>query len=353
MSSSTKRSACPGGIDATMSQYQPGELAVEHQLKAQFHVDLHYLHPHVEVEGGFLAIDSNGLPHVITAECQNPVPLGTPKIITKKTNTDTLGTNVVLATTGVGVTATASAALGAEHTKENQLPPNTPYASRISSTRIIGTTFEIIPFAEVAGAQPNSVSVDLHLAPSQTPGIGEAAIRKESNRFPLLASSRSNRGCLGRTTLDSNRIYGELRGMGTHVFVVPKLSPIYLAVRSGADAKTSYAIVTGLDYPTVITQDGTGYTGVLGLKSRLMPRNVQPWYKTLLRRLTPRRMRSVPPRRLETGAFELWGRAGWMALDVERWIEIAPVGLDSDGAFMLEELQRNPKFSLRRRPSAF
>ncbi|KAJ6608776.1 hypothetical protein B0H10DRAFT_2226491 [Mycena sp. CBHHK59/15] len=250
-------------------QYQPGELAVEHQLKAQFHVDLHYLHPHVEVEGGFLAIDSNGLPHVITAECQNPVPLGTPKIITKKTNTDTLGTNVVLATTGVGVTATASAALGAEHTKENQLPPNTPYASRISSTRIIGTTFEIIPFAEVAGAQPNSVSVDLHLAPSQTPGIGEAAIRKESNRFPLLASSRSNRGCLGRTTLDSNRIYGELRGMGTHVFVVPKLSPIYLAVRSGADAKTSYAIVTGLDYPTVITQDGTGYTGVLGLKSRL------------------------------------------------------------------------------------
>ncbi|KAJ6507678.1 hypothetical protein C8R47DRAFT_54665 [Mycena vitilis] len=142
---------------------QPGQLMTDQYLKAQLNAQLRFDRELVQLETAFLAIDSDGPPHSLSVTCENPVPLGTPKMIWKHTTSNTVGGTAGVTGGTVAVGGTTSITLGAEHGEENQLPPRTAYMSHVCASRIVGETFKIIPCSEGNDEtmRPSRISVNL------------------------------------------------------------------------------------------------------------------------------------------------------------------------------------------------
>ncbi|KAJ7161087.1 hypothetical protein C8R46DRAFT_1106489 [Mycena filopes] len=339
--------------------HKRAQLRGEGLINASLYANLSYARPLVELERGFLAVDSNGLPHSVFCQCQNPIPLGTDKIITKNSKTNTVGGTLGIAGAAVAASATAAVALGKEDTKETQLLATTSYISTNCSNRITGMTFEITPFLRSDSDKDRrsataQISVDLNC------GVHAAAPeqRGEGYILPLRLTAQWHLRKHG----DSSRFVRKNQIGFSYALIHEATEDVWggnwdqvsetESIVAWADA-AAHETITGLDFPILIRQGDTGPSRVFGLKSRLTPNEKGRWLRTLLRRLIPSRLKSRPVSRIRAGAYKLWGRAGWMALDVEPMFRIPSDGdlLDSEGAIVLGELdvKCDPVLSFRQR----
>ncbi|KAJ7437283.1 hypothetical protein B0H11DRAFT_2107980 [Mycena galericulata] len=297
---------------------------------------LSFARPQVDLAGGYLTVQSNGLPHTVTMKCENPIPLGTPKKITKRSDTSSVAGTAGLGATGVNVSATATVAKGAEHTIENQLPASTPYVSRVSHSTIIGQTVEIIPFDNKLCPPDISVNiqVEVKLADPTRRGPGYELALTFTGQWHLRQCAERRQ--IGFYSVLIFQVTEEVWGGNWEGATSTE------SVVEWADEPTRRT-VTGLGFPTMTQHGETGPSLVLGLRSRLMP-DQQRWFpglEALLRRL--RGKPSVSSRQLTAGAYKMWGKRGWIDVRVGTVLEL-PLqdSLYPDGAFVLDMLQVHP-----------
>ncbi|KAK6993236.1 hypothetical protein R3P38DRAFT_3076612 [Favolaschia claudopus] len=301
------------------------EITVPLVAKLNFARDQH------ELAGGYLTVASNGYPHTLHLTYDNPIPLGTPKTIHKYTDTRTVGATVGLAPPGVNVAATASLAVGSEQATETQWPATTPYVSRISENKMIGQTVEIIPHDH--GTTDPSILVDMEA----TVDIAQPSQRGARYELPLFFTAQWH-------LRDRSK-----RKIGFYHVVVFQVAEDVWGGNWEADSVTRSVVswadepqrntVTGLQAPALYQLGDIGKSVVVGLRSRLEP-ETRFWFsglRTIFRRM---RKRTVPPRELKAGAYEMWGRRGWIPVDVGQVLQVPLVdSLYPDGSFVFDALQ--------------